>query len=101
MCLIAVSICQFWVDGESGILLGGGKSIILAGFDKSLFLAGEYWRILTGATLHGGLVHLAFNCYALYVLGKLIETLVKSRTSGDSIFAFDNRRRHFEFDFSS
>ncbi|MEO8073023.1 MAG: rhomboid family intramembrane serine protease [Acidobacteriota bacterium] len=75
VCLIAVSLCQFWVDGEGGILLGGGKSIILAGFDKSLFFAGQYWRILTGATLHGGLVHLAFNCYALYVLGKLIEVL--------------------------
>lgn len=74
-CLIAVSICQFWVDGESGILLGGGKSVILAGFNKPLFLDGQYWRILTGAALHFGLVHLAFNCYALYVLGKLIEVL--------------------------
>ncbi len=75
VCLIVVSVSQFWVDGESGIILGGGKSVILAGFDKSLFLAGQYWRILTGAALHGGLVHLAFNCYALYVLGKLIEVL--------------------------
>lgn len=75
VCLIAVSVCQFWVDGESGILLGGEKSILLAGFVKQAFYDGQYWRILTGAALHGGLIHLAFNCYALYILGKLIEVL--------------------------
>lgn len=75
VCLIAVSVCQFWVDGESGILLGGEKSILLAGFVKQAFYDGQYWRILTGAALHGGLIHLAFNCYALYVLGKIIEIL--------------------------
>lgn len=74
-CLVAVSVCQFMVDGREGMLFGGEKSVLLAGFDKSLFADGQYWRILTGAALHGGLIHLAFNCYALYVLGKLIEIL--------------------------
>ena len=74
-CLVAVSICQFMVDGREGILFGGEKSILLAGFDKQLFLDGQYWRILTGTALHGGLIHLAFNCYALYILGRLIEIL--------------------------
>lgn len=75
VCLIAVSICQFLIDGQSGILFGGENSILLAGFDKPLFAAGQYWRMLTGIVLHGGLIHLAFNCYALYILGKLIEVL--------------------------
>lgn len=74
-CLIVVALCQFSVDGASSILLGGEKSILLAGFDKTAFAHGEYWRILTGSALHGGLIHLGFNCYALYVLGKLIEVL--------------------------
>ncbi len=30
---------------------------------------------MTGAALHGGLIHLAFNCYALYILGRIIEVL--------------------------
>lgn len=75
ICLVAVSICQFLMDGQENILLGGEKSVLLAGFDKQLFANGQYWRILTGAALHGGLIHLAFNCYALYALGKLVETL--------------------------
>ena len=34
-----------------------------------LIKAGQYYRIITGAFLHGGILHLAFNCYALYVIG--------------------------------
>lgn len=74
-CLVAVALCQFATDGGSSILLGGEHSVLLAGFDKQAFAHGEYWRILTGAALHGGIIHLGFNCYALYVLGKLIEVL--------------------------
>lgn len=74
-CLIAVSLAQFYVDGRDGILFGGEISTLLAGFVKPLFVYGQYWRILTGAALHGGIIHLAFNCYALYILGKLIEML--------------------------
>lgn len=75
VCLVAVSICQLAVDGSPALMFGGEKSALLAGFVKPLFVEGQYWRILTGVTLHGGAVHLLFNCYALYALGKLIEIL--------------------------
>lgn len=35
---------------------------------------GEYYRLVTGAFLHGNLFHLLFNCYALYVIGSQIES---------------------------
>jgi membrane associated rhomboid family serine protease len=73
--LIVVALCQFAVDGSNAVLLGGEKSALLAGFYKPAFRDGQYWRILTGAALHGGAIHLLLNCYALYILGKLIETL--------------------------
>lgn len=51
-------------------------SIDLAGFDKQAFLNNrDFWRILTGGALHGGLMHIAFNSYALYSFGRLIELL--------------------------
>ena len=34
----------------------------------------EYYRIITGTLLHGGFIHLISNCYALYIIGKQIET---------------------------
>lgn len=45
-------------------------------FDKLMFTAQhEYWRILTGATVHGGLLHVAMNGYAFYMFGKITETI--------------------------
>ncbi len=73
--LVAVSLAQIAIDGGNSILNGGELSVLRAGFVKPLFVEGQYWRILTGAALHGGAIHLLLNCYALYVLGKLIETL--------------------------
>ncbi len=34
---------------------------------------GEYYRLITSTFMHGGLVHLAFNMWALYVLGAPLE----------------------------
>jgi len=50
-------------------------SIELAGFVKPLFRQGEYWRILTGGALHGGLLHIYFNSQAFYGFGSTIEFL--------------------------
>ena len=38
--------------------------------------AGEYYRLFTGTILHAGLMHLLFNCYALYILGAQIESFL-------------------------
>jgi membrane associated rhomboid family serine protease len=35
--------------------------------------AGEWWRLLTAGFLHGSLVHLALNAYALVVIGSAAE----------------------------
>ncbi|MFT3743675.1 MAG: rhomboid family intramembrane serine protease [Pyrinomonadaceae bacterium] len=58
------------------ISAGLSPSIEAAGFDKPAFLrAHEYWRILTGAALHGGPLHVIMNCYAFYSFGKVFEML--------------------------
>lgn len=38
--------------------------------------AGQYYRLLTAAFLHGGLVHLALNMYALYLFGPPVEAAI-------------------------
>ncbi|MBT2226505.1 rhomboid family intramembrane serine protease [Nonomuraea sp. NEAU-A123] len=34
---------------------------------------GEYYRLLTSAFVHGGVFHILFNCWALYVVGPYLE----------------------------
>lgn len=40
---------------------------------NSLIQAGEIWRLLTCTFIHIGIIHLAFNLYALSILGPLTE----------------------------
>lgn len=66
--IVAVTLAQMSV--------GIDESAVIAGFVKPDFWdKGEYWRILTGASLHGGLAHIFFNGQALYGFGGLIEYL--------------------------
>ena len=68
VCIIGVTLAQF--------AFGLEHSIEAAGFDKQAFLLHhEYWRILTGAALHGGVLHILMNGYALYAIGSLVEVL--------------------------
>lgn len=38
-------------------------------------LHGEWWRLMTAAFLHGGLLHILFNMYVLWVIGAALESL--------------------------
>ncbi|MFV2062049.1 MAG: rhomboid family intramembrane serine protease [Chloroflexota bacterium] len=40
---------------------------------------GEYWRLLTPILVHGSILHLGFNMYALWIIGPLVEALYGSR----------------------
>ena len=39
-----------------------------------LVKAGDYYRIITAAFVHAGIIHLACNMYSLYIIGKQVET---------------------------
>ncbi|MEQ8156058.1 MAG: rhomboid family intramembrane serine protease [Clostridiaceae bacterium] len=44
-----------------------------------LIKAGEYWRLLTSAFLHGGLIHIAVNMYSLFYTGNYAEKIYGKR----------------------
>jgi membrane associated rhomboid family serine protease len=81
--LIGLNVLAFLAD-----MLGGGGSAALGGAgtggltgDGGLFAPpiandGEWYRIVTGGFLHAGLIHLALNMFALYVLGSLLEPAI-------------------------
>ena len=60
----------------SGFGNGAGMQRVLT--DGALYPAlvlqdGQWWRIFTGAFLHGGLIHIGVNMMSLYFLGRFIE----------------------------
>lgn len=75
-CIIAVFVTQLSADydgREPATQLP--FSIQVAGLIKPLVWKGEYWRLLTNATLHGMILHIYFNGQALYGFGSTIEYL--------------------------
>ncbi len=42
---------------------------------KPYVAQGELWRLLTVVLVHGGVLHLAFNMYALFIVGPIMEQL--------------------------
>ena len=40
---------------------------------NELILAGQVWRLFTPMLLHGSIMHIGFNMYALYVIGSSLE----------------------------
>lgn len=49
------------------------KTIVEYGVYGPYIRNGEYYRLITGIFLHGGIIHLLFNCYALWIIGTQIE----------------------------
>jgi membrane associated rhomboid family serine protease len=64
-CLIAVGICQPVFKSKN--------SIEAAGLVKSAVRHGEWWRLLTCATLHVNFMHIWMNGQAFFGLGRLME----------------------------
>jgi membrane associated rhomboid family serine protease len=73
--LIGLNVLAFLAEIASG---GGGfntSGSVVHDFALrgSAVAGGEWYRILTGGFLHAGILHIAFNMFALWVLGNLLE----------------------------
>jgi rhomboid protease GluP len=64
------------MTGPSGEkLINLGASVGLAQTANGLIGigAGQYWRLVSSMFLHAGLLHIAFNSYALWIFGTVVE----------------------------
>lgn len=75
--LIALNVIVFLIEVAGGTSLsnGGGRITVDYGLYSGL-VGNDPYRIVTSGFLHAGLLHLAFNMYALFILGRLLESAI-------------------------
>jgi len=71
--LIALSITFFGLQNITEWLFGYDLLLLYGAKINQFILQGEIWRFLTPVFLHGSIVHLSFNMYALYSIGPSLE----------------------------
>ena len=67
MYLITAILSGNFIDSDINVLVALGAKV------NPLIASGQYYRLFTCMFLHGGLLHVALNMYALYCIGPLIE----------------------------
>ncbi len=79
---IAVFLAMTVYGALNGLGLNGSQDfrVLLAfgAMQNELIAQGDYHRLLTSMFLHIGLIHLAFNSYALFIVGQDVERLYGS-----------------------
>ena len=79
--LLGLVVLGFLVEiivGRSISDIPTAASITVGAQVNSLIVGGDYWRLLSAIFLHAGLMHLAFNGWALFSVGRDMESLLGS-----------------------
>jgi membrane associated rhomboid family serine protease len=77
--LIALNVLSFAWEYFSGALDSDRRLLAAGAIARDPVLVDhQWWRIVSGGFLHGGLAHVALNMLALWQLGTLVESLVGS-----------------------
>ncbi|MGH2427561.1 MAG: rhomboid family intramembrane serine protease [Candidatus Limnocylindria bacterium] len=79
--IVGVTVAIFLIDlalaGSFNLgLFGGGGPLLERGLIVGVAVAdGEWWRVITSAFFHLGLLHLGMNMYVLYLYGPVVEQM--------------------------
>lgn len=73
--LLAGFVVEIAQGGPGSLGNGPGPATLirLGAMQPYLVADGQYWRLFTAIFLHAGLIHIAFNAYALWLFGRFVE----------------------------
>jgi rhomboid protease GluP len=70
----ATVVASMKAGNENAIMGLDGQTLVAFGAKYVPFiLAGQYWRLVTAGFLHGGLMHIAMNSWAMFDLGAQVD----------------------------
>src|SRR5579864_8896178 len=73
--LIGINVLVYLITAVqgSGIDSPGGRLFDKAALYGPLVEHGDWWRLITAAFLHANIIHIGFNMFALWVIGRPVE----------------------------
>lgn len=71
--LIGISVAFFALQSVLEATTGNDILFFYGGKINQFIMMGQIWRLLTPALLHGSILHIALNMYALYIIGRRLE----------------------------
>ena len=71
--LLAITILVYLAQMASQQILGNDIPALMGMKVNDLIAEGQFWRLVTPVFLHGGILHIGFNMYALFILGPGLE----------------------------
>ncbi len=77
--LIGLCVAAYVLQGLPGLASGNLDNAFTGDYSldgQGIALNDEYYRLLTAAFLHAGILHILFNMYALYLLGTQLEQIL-------------------------
>lgn len=77
--LIGLNVLAFLAEiagGSGGFSTSTGSVVNDFALQGNAVTNGEWYRLVTGGFLHAGFGHIAFNMFALYFLGRLLEPAI-------------------------
>lgn len=72
--ILVITILIYILQEVSGFMLDGVDLPAALGMkDNASIVQGQYWRLITPVLLHGSILHIGLNMYALYIFGPGLE----------------------------
>lgn len=71
--IIGITSAVYLLQYLSNMIFGFDVLLALGVKSNQLIIQGQLWRLITPLLLHGSIIHIGFNMYALYMVGPTLE----------------------------
>ena len=78
--LIIITVILYGLQNVSRIFFGNDLLLYFGAKINAFIFTGQFWRFFTPVFLHGSLLHIGFNMYALYSIGPSLERRYGTRS---------------------